>query len=66
MASFAPQGHEGTPLWPIRADDLVSNRRRITDIHWWGSYIGWETNHPGPLTRRHIRSIRTTTFLDSG
>jgi hypothetical protein len=29
-----------------RADDFVSDGRPITDIHWWGSYVGWlpETN----------------------
>jgi len=26
----------------LRADDFVSDGRRITDIHWWGSYIGWQ------------------------
>jgi len=49
MASFVPQGKQGETGWPHRADDFVSDGRRITDIHWWGSYIGWETNKPGPV-----------------
>jgi hypothetical protein len=27
----------------LRADDFISDGRRITDIHWWGSYIGWQS-----------------------
>jgi len=26
----------------LRADDFISDGRRITDIHWWGSYPGYE------------------------
>lgn len=33
----------------IRADDFVSDGRRITDIHWWGSYPAYLTNVPGPV-----------------
>jgi hypothetical protein len=33
---------------PLRADDFVSDGRRITDIHWWGSYLGWRVNTEGP------------------
>ena len=32
---------------PLRADDFVSDGRIITDIHWWGSYIGWRSDNPG-------------------
>lgn len=35
---------------PLRADDFVSDGRPITDIHWWGSYIGWESTVPGGPT----------------
>ena len=31
----------------LRADDFISNGRRITDIHWWGSYIGWQGDTDG-------------------
>ncbi|MCE9616189.1 MAG: hypothetical protein K8T26_18100 [Lentisphaerae bacterium] len=31
----------------LRADDFVSDGRRITDLHWWGSYPGWQTEQPG-------------------
>ncbi|MBL7114673.1 MAG: hypothetical protein ISS35_02815 [Kiritimatiellae bacterium] len=29
----------GSPY--LRADDFISDGRRITDIHWWGSYSNW-------------------------
>jgi len=30
------------PLWPIMADDWECNDvRPVTDIHWWGSFLGW-------------------------
>jgi hypothetical protein len=29
----------------LRADDFVSDGRRITDIHWWGSYLGWQSQY---------------------
>lgn len=33
----------------IMADDfLCSDRRPITDIHWWGSYLGWQGTEPPP------------------
>ncbi len=33
----------------IMADDfLCSDNRPITDIHWWGSYIGWNGTEPPP------------------
>lgn len=33
----------------IRADDWLCDGRTITDIHWWGSYIGYqEQEYPGP------------------
>jgi hypothetical protein len=32
-----------------RADDFVSDGRRITDLHWWGSYLSYETLYPGPI-----------------
>lgn len=32
-------GEPGSPF--LRADDFISDGRRITDIHWWGSYSNW-------------------------
>lgn len=30
------------PQWPMMADDwLCTDERPITDLHWWGSFIGW-------------------------
>jgi len=48
-----PDMIEGTDMWSwmtlgetqrsefLRADDFISDGRRITDIHWWGSYSNW-------------------------
>lgn len=33
----------------LRADDFVSDGRRITDIHWWGSYINWLPGDEGTI-----------------
>jgi len=41
----APQG----PGDPLRADDFISDGRRITDVHWWGSYLEWEWDNPEPV-----------------
>ena len=38
---------EGQPEGSLRADDFVSDGRPITDIHWWGSYIGWQSQTNG-------------------
>jgi|GEM_PF-4920429 len=46
MPSFAVQG---SPELSLRADDFVSDGRPITDIHWWGSYLGWREQDPGPV-----------------
>ncbi|MGQ9661164.1 MAG: DUF7901 domain-containing protein [Kiritimatiellia bacterium] len=48
-ASFVPEDEQGEAAWPVRADDFVSDGRRITDVHWWGSYIGWRANVPEPV-----------------
>jgi hypothetical protein len=43
-----------TSMWEnlnvVRADDFYSDGRPITDIHWWGSYIGWMADQPGTET----------------
>jgi len=41
MPSWTTLDHVGVPGWPLRADDFISDGRRITDLHWWGSYIDW-------------------------
>ncbi len=34
-------------LRPIVADDwLCKDKRPVTDIHWWGSFIGWDQPNP--------------------
>jgi hypothetical protein len=38
------------PQWPIMADDwLCTDDRPITDLHWWGSFIGWTQPHLPPV-----------------
>ena len=35
---------------PMVADDWpCKDERPITDIHWWGSFIGWTQPHPPPI-----------------
>lgn len=49
-ASYAPADQDWVTPWPLRADDFVSDGRRITDLHWWGSYLGWRQGLPGGRT----------------
>lgn len=38
---------------PFVADDWeCKDDRPITDIHWWGSFIGWTQPHPPPIMPR--------------
>jgi hypothetical protein len=41
MPSFATEEHLEVPGLPLRADDWLCDGRPVTDIHWWGSYLGW-------------------------
>ncbi len=34
----------------LRADDWICDGRPITDIHWWGSYMGWKSDEVGTIT----------------
>jgi hypothetical protein len=35
---------------PLMADDwLCEDRRPVTDVHWWGSFLGWEKPDRPPL-----------------
>jgi hypothetical protein len=35
---------------PMMADDyLCKDERPVTDIHWWGSFIGWTQPYPPPV-----------------
>lgn len=39
-----------TEVEPIVADDWqCQDPRPVTDVHFWGSYIGWEISNPGPV-----------------
>ena len=33
--------------YPLRADDWLAEGRRVSNVHWWGSYIGWEHDRAG-------------------
>jgi len=33
----------------IRADDWLCDGRRVTDIHWWGSYLDYYSDSNGPV-----------------
>jgi hypothetical protein len=38
---------------PIMADDwLCRDDRPVTDIHWWGSFLGWNQPYPPPILPR--------------
>jgi len=42
---------------PVVADDwLCEDDRSVTDIHWWGSFLGWNQPYPPPIvpTAFHI------------
>jgi hypothetical protein len=52
----------GMPMSITRADDFMSDGRRITDIHWWGSYLNYLTNQPGPVTPPPPGPYRPTGF----
>ncbi len=41
---------------PMLADDwLCRDDRPVTDIHWWGSFIGWTQPYPPPVLPRAFR-----------
>lgn len=43
---------QSTEEEPIVADDWqCRDPRPVTDVHFWGSYIGWEQGNPGPPVR---------------
>jgi len=38
------------PPWPILADDWkCTDDRPVTDVHWWGSFLGWNQPHLPPI-----------------
>ncbi|NOT01431.1 MAG: hypothetical protein HOP29_12470 [Phycisphaerales bacterium] len=36
----------GRPPWIVADDWLCVDPRPVADIHWWGSYIGWQGTEP--------------------
>lgn len=50
---------------PIVADDWpCTDRRPVTDIHWWGSFIGWDQPYPPPLPSKFHIGIWTDVPAD--
>jgi hypothetical protein len=49
MGSYWPTNDMQPNKWPLRADDFRSDGRRISDIHWWGSYKGWYSHFEDPV-----------------
>jgi len=42
--------YNNNPPLPILADDWkCTDDRPVTDIHWWGSFIGWTQPRPPPI-----------------
>lgn len=46
--SWREDGQSGDYI--LRADDWICDGRPVSDIHWWGSYIGWKSNEVGSIT----------------
>ncbi|MBI4717150.1 MAG: hypothetical protein HY763_05040 [Planctomycetes bacterium] len=36
----------GSTQWIVADDWLCDSERPVTDIHWWGSYVGWDAIDP--------------------
>ena len=49
VKSVLPWYFDNTMLADIAADDwLCYDERPVTDLHWWGSFIGWTQPYPPP------------------
>jgi hypothetical protein len=56
---------EGEDPRQILADDwLCMDDRPVTDIHWWGSYIGWTQPEPPPVVPQAFHIGIWTDFPD--
>lgn len=52
-------------IGPIAADDwLCTDERPITDIHWWGSYVGWTGIEPPLFDAPELFHIAIWTNVD--
>lgn len=49
MESFTISNAQYQITPSLRADDFISDGRRITDIHWWGSYLNYSNSWPDPV-----------------
>jgi hypothetical protein len=38
----------GSPQWIVADDWLCDNERPVSNVHWWGSYLGWDAVDPPP------------------
>ena len=34
-------------IYPLRADDWMAEGRRVSNVHWWGSYLDWMHDRSG-------------------
>jgi hypothetical protein len=57
---------QSTEVEPIVADDWQClDPRPVTDVHFWGSYIGWEKNNPKPaLTPPGVAAFKIRIYKD--
>ncbi len=55
---------DGSPLnRPLRADDWLCDGRRVSDIHWWGSYLDYKATNSGPVAPPATTAFRPVGFL---
>lgn len=69
LPDMTPMGRDINATSPnILADDwLCENGLNITDIHWWGSYLGWQVNTPPEqlvINVQHPDSFNFSQHLD--
>lgn len=63
MESYKVASDPAGAARPLRADDFVSDGRRITDVHWWGSYIGYMETVSNAVPPPSLPSERPLGFL---
>lgn len=63
MESYKVASDPAGAARPLRANDFVSDGRRITDVHWWGSYIGYMETVSNAVPPPSLPSERPLGFL---
>jgi hypothetical protein len=55
VKSVMPFNFDQGMVWTWAADDWVcEDERPVTDVHWWGSFIGWTQPHLPPQVPDHF------------